>query len=395
MSGADCQDGCTSCPTCRGEVQPDSPAMHDMSFAMAMERRAFADPVWGPRAVAQTVREGIRRRGGQSVDDRRMLEFVDGAGRVLGALDADSPWGQPGFSFDGGEPPSRPAKPKPPMSREWHPEDQWMPTYIPEEYLDSVGYGKCCPDPIDFPTEEELAIVDTRERPMPQNKIPGRPLGVKIRVTYSGVFKFNPKPAPPCRCECCEFRQLIVHNILFLTNCAILVTKPQTDSPNAGEHEDCAWVFMLVNSDGTPHVNSKGKLTTWDQPGRKDEPPDPLYTPAIVIGGPQCKGHRHGIPTGVKEPTPRPPLWVPPLDHPPDSGYSGCEYKFTDRPSQVIPATCSFFWDWLVILQVVDICRGSRVRRESLYGFRVRGKIDEEGEVTWTERPSKKPATPR
>lgn len=91
MSGANCDSGCTSCPTYRGEVRPDSPAMHDMNFARAMQKGAFADRRWGSRAVAQIVRDGIRRRGGKSADDQRMHEFVDGVRREAVAHEAAGP----------------------------------------------------------------------------------------------------------------------------------------------------------------------------------------------------------------------------------------------------------------------------------------------------------------
>ena len=115
MGGANCGSGCTDCPTCRGEVHPDSPVMQDMAFAMAIATGPQAtDRFMGPMSVAQTVRDAVRARGGTREGDEHLKGFADAHARSMIAMEGapsrlgfQTPWMDSGFSMDelgGGSP---------------------------------------------------------------------------------------------------------------------------------------------------------------------------------------------------------------------------------------------------------------------------------------------------
>lgn len=108
-----CAPGCTDCPTCRGEVQPDAPVMKDIAFAMAMAGGLWmSDRLLGPLSVAQTVRDSGRLRGAPTLEDQAVQRFLDGLNKesVTGAgaqplpppqgaqAAHEPPWGTPGLS---------------------------------------------------------------------------------------------------------------------------------------------------------------------------------------------------------------------------------------------------------------------------------------------------------
>lgn len=73
-----CGSGCTDCPNCRGDVLPDSPVMKDIRYAMDMYGDPTTwDPVTGPLSIADTLLDGVQRRGGPTPSDLTALRYLD------------------------------------------------------------------------------------------------------------------------------------------------------------------------------------------------------------------------------------------------------------------------------------------------------------------------------
>ena len=378
------------CPLCSGKVKPDDPAAQALDWGVRTAEAGEGGPgFWKAAHVAQTYHDSA---AGTSA---LMDEFAAEASRAnsestlwqptpeqrqqVGTSSYGEQWGGsgPGIWW---EPKSGDGEEDEGGDGEGR--NRTIPNVLP------VG-DKCCPDPIKFPTSENVVEGTPGKQGMPWLGVPQDQtrLATKIAVMFKGTVTFKPAPVP-CVCACCEFRHLIQSNRFTLSNCTSPPPKTSTDSPNAGGHEDCNWAFIRLDPSGRPMRLPNGKLAIFYQPGRRTKPPKPWYTPSRLISGPHCKGHRKEIPSGVPESPPRPTGWPAPIPYPPDSNYGGggCLYTFEDSPSQVVPAGCTFNWKWKSTIQIIDACEGGGGDSAD-YEFHVAGSADATGKITYTAKP--------
>lgn len=425
MSGANCGSGCTDCPSCRGGLHPESPVMQDTAFAMAMARGPQGtDTFLGPLSIAQTVLEGSRRRGMSGSGDHEVVDFLGVlTERMILSQGAPPSWTASPFATLSGTSPHGPIQipdgilldegpkagplPVPPIVSPYAPgsgpattpDDGYpfgkipellplLPTIFTEEYLDSIGWPKCCPDPITFP-EVFTATMEKKAGEMPWLGIRDTRPHWLIEIHYSGTVTWNPSP-PPCLCSCCEFRQIIQKTVFTLSNCSPEVPAAPPDEVTPGQ-EDCGWWFAHVK-DGTLRTNEHGDYADkWLQYGSCTKPPKPWWEPSVLVQGPIKYGSRLPVPTGVQPPPTPPPGWSPPVPYS-DPGYAAleCGYWMTDTPTVTVPIGCTFEWTFLVELQIYDRCRG-RVKRRADFGWSIAGTANEDG-IAWTKKLRKKKA---
>lgn len=368
-----CGTGCTDCPTCRGEVQPDAPIMHDVRFAMAMAQGPlYEDGFLGPLSIAQTIRDGVRRRGGGGEGDTTILRFVDGVAEAsLRTSDRGAPrmglWrtspreqsqcmdadacglgraglplprgGAPvGGAFSEGWTPEESPEdrkkrqekipknteliPHPPESRKGPPYDTSL-----------IGKGECCV--LDFIYPMNLSIF---KQPVADPKAPP---GVYLQgVHFEATATYDPKP--PCYCECCLFEQYVKADIRFMMN------GRELGRWGTGEWaEDCVWLFAdeaMVGEDGALRPRPGADY-------HKEPPPrgeDGQLRKDVLV---QCYGD----------------LW-PQNDKRSQYRDKGCGFSMCDEPSQgyapgITPVGYIHF-----IGQIRDRCRPPRiVRRDEFW----------------------------
>lgn len=304
MAEVPCHDGCTDCPTCEGAVRPDSPVMHDLGFAMAMQGGPKADRRWGPLAIVQAVREAILRRGEPTLADRQVLSFVERiptdaragpfAPKVLWD-DAGSPAPAP-VAVGGASPPTaHPQSPDDPAVGKSFPPRFWGPQKDREIELVRRALRRTLIWEF-HPFKRGRYYTDTETGQLrrfppiddPENRVPpqwpekgGAPICCVSRFLYPArlkrveagsaagfQFEFGAvyEERGSCACHCCEFRQFYSFS-----------TK---DEPATQHYEDVGWFDGKTGSivgardpDGVPvpPPTENSVLTsyprTWDAQG--------------------------------------------------------------------------------------------------------------------------------
>jgi len=223
---------------------------------------------------------------------------------------------------------------------------------------------------------------------MPQYELEALAEGV-APVYYAG-FKFTWEaefePSPyPCRCSCCEFRQILEMNAVRLS-CRDYFWGQEDEKPtdyrsgtkrefrDIGEgSEDCTWQYRYVNAK-TGAVLKAGYART----GPADSPPPPFTSPpahpSVLWSGPQCPGHRDAIPNAV----PRIRPYTHPKGHPPDPKYvetkTTCKYSGGDTPKIALPPHCVWEWEWAAVGRIIDRCNNDAIKAESRIHVKLHGE---------------------
>jgi hypothetical protein len=369
-----CGSGCTDCPTCRGEVQPDSPVMKDMAFAMAMHRDPHSwDPVMSPHTVAQTVRDGVQRRGGAAPGDVEVLRTVQ---QAISTLGSPTPWLNPGHGHDGlrfspqggpgpapapAPPPARvdPLSKKPPAVLDAPVElleslDKWRPPPLPDAPTSGGSRGKCCPE-MKYPSRLDLPVysdpVKAASDPEEFKKLGFESIRVTRAFDWEVEF-LTPSRRPGCYCECCEFVHVIVRSVYTLVRVADPENSERTEAnaakanppekSNTTEPREDKCTFVVIE-------NGKWKKRH-ESRGWKPSDPNADENKGKTWDGPHCYGDRDspkGIPPGC------PPDLVPPKSRP-----DPCHINANDNPGRGIPLGHEWTWLWMSVGIVYDTCLG-------------------------------------
>lgn len=373
-----CGTGCTDCPTCREEVQPESPIMKDMAFAMAMGSGPMsADRFLGPLSIVQTVREGARQRG-IDYDGARVMEFLaELATRVIapvlpfraGALWDDGPAGGPqgggsgpifaDWKPEGRGPGGHPNEEAQPESEDL---DKWrLPS--PSGSGEIIEFdGRCC--------VEEFRFYARRSNPKFSKTGPTGKKGttkwkgssvpaVGLSFVWTATAKFIEDPEAGCFCTCCEYRQYVLFNVLSVTRAGAT----EVEDPGAAR-EDCIFVVVEKDAEGKPVIDPDTK-----KPKTKNERALPGHTPLGTKGqdwwGPFCDGHRGK--QGEDDP------FSPGDTYPPEG--AGCLMKQADEPTVAIPCGSTFTWQIGFMGIIHDACWFYVPRRWRSFSVYMKGSV--------------------
>ena len=373
MSGTSCGSGCTDCPTCRGEVQPDAPAMHDLAFAMSIGRGPqSADRFLGTLSIAQTLREGIRRRGGTARGDAEVLRFVDGLTKELVvALGAPPQWdGQVGSHVLSVMPSRAAAAIAPPTTptpgrRETPPEgERFGPGSKPEE--NEYFFKNCCVKKFEYPE-----CYSKAQDPTPLDKNSLARLGVLFKVHAQYVHD----PERLCYCECCEFRQFASGEQEFEGFDAKKGKLTLVDLDDGDTlPEDC-----LVMINGEP-VGPISMVINFLRDQKKRAPTTAEVKEAVAgLGGTiWCYGRR--------EDPAKSETYSDPSD--PADLKTACDYRMKDRVTVTLaPAALRKRKDWHSNLRfvgmIIDKCNGDAVRAWKEFTVRAGGTVGPDGNEQW------------
>jgi len=191
---------------------------------------------------------------------------------------------------------------------------------------------------------------------------------VSFTFTFEGIFSSQRE----CRCRCCEFRQKLTKNQVFIT-----ASKKDSSyngtwiDPGVGD-EDCTWVFEYTDPQ-TKKALGRGYQRT----APADRPPSPYpapYPEAKLVRGPICPGWRAAIPRGKNMPGNRG-----------GGGYEhilsgdSCAFYGIDTPTIVLPRDCTFVWTWEAEGRVISKCADTRGLPEGKVSVVLRGQVGAEG----------------
>jgi hypothetical protein len=354
-----CGAGCADCPTCRGEVLPDSPVMKDMAFAMAMARGPmYEDKFLGPLSVSQTVRDGARRRGGLSAADQSVLTHLQSANERSGP---SGPVLMAGIWLP---PPHGPILP-PSHGREDEANRQralarqrsvtvetgtklrlLVPTLVHEEPREYRRRKRprpgteCCVREFWFPQDVSAFFGPSSET----DTVVVGGFHFTVKAVFDSEKTQDRDDSRTCDCSCCEYEQYVTHLVNDMN--AVDKTKPN----HRDLIEDCVWWYREdEDAHGVVPLEKQEKASDELPPTRGDgNPSSDVET--------LCYGDK-------------PDLYAKPKGMKTSGGYvSECFYETCDEPRRPLDKRSERVFAWLFMGQIVDVCNNRAVlARDWLY----------------------------